>query len=174
MRRPCLIVPCVLLALAGCSNKTDPVPSDLVSAEPAMPTNVPIAAPKLALADASVQLPAVPGRPSAAYFVLTVGPDASGNLVGVTVGHFARAEFHQSKMEGGVMSMNPVDTLPLTPGKPIVFAPGGYHVMLFDGDGTLKPGDRTALTLTLDNGDKITASAKVTAPGGDDMGGMKM
>jgi len=62
----------------------------------------------------------------------------------------------------------------LVPGKPIVFAPGSYHVMLFDSDGTLKPGGKTTLTLTLDDGEKITAPARVTAPGGDDMGSMKM
>jgi copper(I)-binding protein len=174
MRRNCLIVPVALIALAGCSARPDATPSDSPDAATSTPVDVSTGAPALALADAVVQLPAVPGRPAAAYFVLTVGPDAKGSLVAVSVAHFARAELHQSKMEGGMMTMDPVSALPLTPGKPIVFAPGSYHVMLFDGDGTLKPGDHTALTLTFDNGDKITASAKVTAPGGDDMGGMKM
>jgi copper(I)-binding protein len=173
MRRTCLIVPLFVVAVAGCSDKPDPVASASFSAQPALPTNVQIKTPDLALGDARVQLPAVPGRPAVAYFVMTVGPDAKGSVVGVNVGHFARAEFHQSKMEGGVMTMAPVDQLLLTPGKPIVFAPGGYHVMLFDGDGTLNPGDRTQVTLTLDTGEKVISSAKVTGPGGD-MGGMKM
>jgi len=176
VRHKCLIVPFALIALAGCSSKPDTAPLPTPDTESSAPTDaasVASAAAKLSLADATVQLPAVPGRPAVAYFVLTVGPDASGSLVGVNVGHFARAEFHQSKMAGGVMTMDPVDQLPLTPGKPIVFAPGNYHVMLFDGDGALKPGDHTAVTLTLDNGDKVIGSAKVTATGGD-MGGMKM
>ena len=109
----------------------------------------------------------MPGRPAVAYF--TLNSEANGKLVSVAVAHFARAEMHESKMEGGAMTMSPVDAVPITPGKPITFAPGGYHVMLFDMDGTLKPGDTADLTATLDSGDKISAKAKVTATGGDAM-----
>lgn len=123
----------------------------------------------IALSDARVQLPVVPGRPAAAYFTLTVPDDAQGTLVGISADHFARAELHQSKMEGGAMTMSPVDRLPLTPGKPVVFAPGGYHVMLFDADGTLKPGGTTRLVAKLADGRTIQTTAKLTAAGGDTM-----
>lgn len=170
MRRTCLMVPFALAALAGCTSApAGDAPSSAATSEPAASGSA-----GLALADATVQLPAVPGRPAAAYFVLTVGPEAKGKLVAVSVAHFKRAELHQSKMVGGAMTMDPVDTLPLTPGKPIVFAPGSYHVMLFDTDGTLKPGGTTDLTLSFDTGATLSAHAKVTAPGGDDMAGMKM
>ena len=152
MRRLCLIVSLTCLAMTGCAKK---------HASPG-------------LTDAKVQLPAVPGRPAAAYFVLDLGSDVHGKLVGVNVAHFARAEMHQSKMVGGAMTMDPVDAVALSPDKPVVFSPGGYHVMLFDGDGTLKPGDRTRLTIKLDSNAEITAQATVTAPGGDDTGTMKM
>ena len=106
--------------------------------------------------------------------VLDLGSDVHGKLVGVNVAHFARAEMHQSKMVGGAMTMDPVDAVALSPDKPVVFSPGGYHVMLFDGDGTLKPGDRTKLTIRLDSNAEITTQATVTAPGGDDTGAMNM
>ena len=178
-----LIAPLALAGLAGCSSKPDPVPVETADMATGSSTGAPglagadtkaMQAAKVSMTDARVQLPAVPGRPAAGYFVLTPGPDASGNVTSVAVGHFARAEFHQSKLEGGVMTMGPIDSLPLVPGKPIVFAPGGFHVMLFDGDGLLKPGDRTEITLTLDTGKKIIASASVTAAGGEAMPGMKM
>jgi copper(I)-binding protein len=146
MRHPLLFVSLSILALAGCAK---------TPGQPAAPE----------LSGATVQLPAVPGRPAVAYFTLTAPAKAA--LVGVQVAHFPRAEMHQSKMEGGTMTMDQVDRVPLTPGKPLAFAPGGYHVMLFDGDGTLKPGGTTELTLTLDSGDKISATAKVTATGAD-------
>jgi copper(I)-binding protein len=174
MRRTCLIVPLACIALAGCSAKPTGAPEATQTAAQSIADDGPTAATGLALADATVQLPAVPGRPAVAYFVLTVGDDATGKLVAVHVDHFARAEMHLSKMEGTTMTMSPVDALPLTPGKPIVFAPGSYHVMLFDSDGLLKPGSHTTITLTLDSGDKISAQARVTAPGGDEMPGMKM
>jgi len=174
MRRTCLIVPLALIALAGCSARPTGTPDSSPAPEQSVPVDGPTAATGLSLADATVQLPAVPGRPAVAYFVLTVGDDARGKLVAIHVDHFAHAEMHVSKMEGTTMTMNPVDALPLTPGKPIVFAPGSYHVMLFDSDSLLKPGSHTTITLTLDSGDKISAEARVTAPGGDEMPGMKM
>ncbi len=172
MRRLCLMVPFAAIVLAGCSPQ--PASAPAATAEDTTPAADASATNGLALADASVQLPAVPGRPAVAYFVLTVSPDAKGALVSAHVDHFGRAELHQSKMEGKAMTMGSVDKIPLVAGKPVVFAPGGYHVMLFDGDGTLKPGAQTELTLTLDNGDKVSTSAKVMAQGGDDMSGMKM
>jgi copper(I)-binding protein len=172
MRRKNLIVPFALVALAGCTaspgNKVDNSVAAIETGTAATPT------PALALTEATVQLPAVPGRPGAAYFVLNVGPDAKGKLVAVNVTHFKRAELHQSKMVGGAMTMDPVDSLPLTPGKPILFAPGSFHVMLFEADNSLKPGSTTDLTLTFDSGKTVSAAAKVTAAGGEDMGGMKM
>ncbi len=168
MRRTALITSLLLAALAGCAKQ----PEATDAAETAAPASAeavegPTAAPGLQLGDARVQLPAVPGRPAVAYFTLNAGADAKGALVAVHADHFARAEMHQSRMEGGAMTMDPVDRVALMPGKPVIFAPGGYHVMLFDGDGTLKPGGTTELTLTLDSGDKISGTAKVTATGGD-------
>jgi periplasmic copper chaperone A len=166
MRRFAVVVPFVALALAGCSQP--PAANEQGQSPPA--AAVPGAP---ALADASVHLPVLPGRPAVAYFTLTVPTDAKGKLTGVEVAHFGRAEMHQSRMDGGAMTMADVTSVPLVPGKPIVFAPGGYHVMLFDFDGALKDGATTTLTATFDSGTKVTAQAKVTAPGGD-MGGMKM
>ncbi len=171
MRRRYLILPCLVMSVAGCSSPTPIVPSASASAQAEDPT----AAPVLTISDAVVQLPAVPGRPAVAYFVATPGDQAKGKLVAVHVDHFGRAAMHDSVMEGGTITMNPVDSLPLDPAKPLVFAPAGLHVMLFDSDNTLKAGGTTTLTLTLDNGAKFTAQARITPPGGDDaMPGMKM
>ncbi len=157
MRHLVSVLSCAAVLMGGCSHQPQATPS--AAASDVTPAT-------LALTEASVHLPVVPGRPAVAYFTLTVPGDAHGKLVGVTVDHFARAEMHESRMEGGAMTMADVANVPLVPGKPIVFAPGGYHVMLFDTDGTLKDGATTTLTATLDTGAKLTAQAKVTAPGG--------
>ncbi|WP_420382783.1 copper chaperone PCu(A)C [Novosphingobium sp.] len=153
-----------VLLLAGCSKAPDSQSAPTGDAGPQTEASVATTAP-IALSNASVQLPAVPGRPAVAYFTLTAGPGAHGALVSVKVAHFARAELHESRMEGGAMTMSPVESLPITPGKAIVFAPGGLHVMLFDGDGAIKPGDSAALTATLDDGRTLTAQAAVIAQG---------
>ena len=170
MRSLSLLVPFAMLALSACTT----TPGNEAASSTAASETGAAATTGMTLTDAMIQLPAVPGRPAAAYFTLTVGADTTGKLVGVTVAHFKRAEMHQSKMVGGAMTMDPVDTVALTPGKPILFAPGSFHVMLFEADSTLKPGSTTELTLTFDSGKTVSAAAKVTAAGSDDMGGMKM
>jgi len=172
LRRAIVALPLAVALLAGCSKSNggktgntvlavdDDSPSASDSAERA-PTGAAVA-----LSDATVQLPAVPGRPAVAYFTLTAAPGASGKLASVDVAHFARSEMHQSKMEGGAMTMSPVYNLPIVPGKAIVFAPAGLHVMLFNADTGIKPGDTADLTATLSDGTKITTKAKVTSQGG--------
>ncbi len=176
-RHIALSVPLVAALLAGCSKQTA-VPTarsdaPTAAASQTAPASMPAGA-GLALADATVQLPAVAGRPGVAYFTLNAGPAAKGALVAVSVAHFARAEMHKSVMQGTTMTMIPIAKLPITPGQPIVFAPGGQHVMLFDADTAIKPGDTTTLTASFADGTTMTIPAKVTAQGGDAMGGMAM
>lgn len=159
MRRLAPALVFALLITAACSRAPETAPSAAAPYGPDAPAG-------MGISDARVQLPAVPGRPAVAYFTLNPGAKASGELAAVHVDHFARAEMHESRMEGGMMTMAPVTRVPLTPGKPITFAPGGFHVMLFDGDGKLAAGQTTELTATLANGDKISAIAKVIATGG--------
>ncbi len=168
MQRTSLLAVTMMIALAGCSAKPDSNPGAAASSAPSAEAAGP------ALHDATVQLAPVAGRPAVAYFTLDAPSGAAGKVVAVQVDHFARAELHHSMMHGSMASMDPVKDIAITPGKPLVFAPGGYHVMLFDGDGSLAPGGTTAITLTLDSGEKITGAATVTAAGGDAMGGMKM
>jgi periplasmic copper chaperone A len=171
MRPLVLVAPIALTLLSACSGKpAAPESGETAKAsDAAAPTTI-----GTAIADARVQLPIVPGRPGVAYFTLTPAPGVSGRLTGASIDHVGRAEMHESRMEGGTMTMAEVKTIAITPGQPVTFAPGGYHVMLFDIDAALKAGATTTLTATLDNGTKVTAQAKVTAPGGGDMGGMKM
>ncbi|MCW1381661.1 copper chaperone PCu(A)C [Novosphingobium sp. KCTC 2891] len=152
------------LALAGCGEK----PTDSPSASASAPAEAaPEAAPGITLSDAVVQLPAVPGRPGVAYFTLAQGNGAPRKLAAVHVDGAERAEMHRSAMHNGVATMAPVTEVALAPGKAVQFAPGGYHVMLFGVSDSLKAGSTTELTITLDNGDKASVSAKVQSIGGD-------
>ncbi|MBN2972549.1 copper chaperone PCu(A)C [Roseomonas aeriglobus] len=112
-----------------------------------------------------VRLPAVPGRPGAAYFTLAAGGSAV-TLASVTTPAAKRAELHES-MAGahGSMSMAPLASVAVPANGAVTFAPGGRHVMLFDMDPKLKAGDETRLTLVLADGTQLEAKARLRGAG---------
>jgi copper(I)-binding protein len=109
--------------------------------------------------EAIVTLPAVAGRPGAAYFTMTA-PGAGVRLQRVESASAGRAELHEA-------GMRPVAEVPLPAGEAVRFAPGGRHVMLFELDPALRPGARIALTFTFTfaGAEPVTAEADVRAPG---------
>lgn len=145
------------LGIAGCQGKA-PAPA---ASESAAPEAMGPAAPAgVAVSEATVKLPAVPGRPGAAYFTVTTGSEAI-KVAGVHVEGVGRTELHQTVTEGGVSKMLPVENVAVEPGTPLVFKPGSYHVMLYDVGADLKAGGTTELTVTFDNGDKASTPAKI-------------
>lgn len=119
--------------------------------------------------DGKLVLPAVAGRPGAAYFTVRNDSSAPVALTGVTIAGAAKTQMHETS--GGTMKA--VDSLPIAPGAEIEFSPGGLHVMVFDISPTLKPGQSTDLTLTFANGETIKMPVMIDSIGGsDDMDGM--
>ena len=118
-----------------------------------------------------VRLAAVPGAPAAAYFTVH-GGDRDAVLTGVSSDVALRAEMHETMAMGGAMpggaamtTMRPLTRVPVPAGGELRFAPGGRHVMLFDVNAGVKPGDTMALTLRYrDVGDE-RVDARVVAPG---------
>jgi hypothetical protein len=90
-----------------------------------------------------------PGSPvSGAYFDITATQAAK--LVKVDSPAAGMVEFHEMKLEGGVMKMRPVDGLTLMPGQTITLKPVGFHVMLMDLKQPLKAGEKLPLVLTIE------------------------
>ena len=91
-----------------------------------------------------------------------------------------RVEIHEMAMDGGVMTMRPLDKgIVIDPGKTVKFAPGGNHLMLMDLKTPLKQGDKVPLTLQFEKAGKVNVSLDVQgvgakAPGGDQSGGHMM
>lgn len=111
--------------------------------------------------DAWVRLPAVPGRPGAAYFTLHGGP-SDATLINVSADIAIRAEMHESMTgAGGMAGMKPLASVAVPAKADTVFAPGGRHVMLFGINPKAKAGRIYNLTLNFANGGRIYAPAMV-------------
>jgi len=111
-----------------------------------------------------VVLAAVPGNPAAAYFTIHGGPQANA-LISVSVEPAIKSEIHESVSKDGMMTMAPLDSVPVPAKSTVVFAPGGKHVMLFELRSTVKPGGTLQLQMNFSGGDKLLVDAPVFAAG---------
>ena len=151
-----------LTALAACGS----APEANVSANETGTENESAAEAPAGISNATVRLPAVAGRPGAAYFTFRNDGEARV-LTSVSSDKAERAEIHESKTEGGVMRMGKLDTLSLPAGETVALAPGGTHVMLFGLDPALKAGDSVPLGLKFEDGTTMHVEAKAQTVAGD-------
>ena len=94
-------------------------------------------------------------------YVTITDSGAPTSLVNVSTPVAAQSQMHQSLMQNGMMEMLPVKSLPVAPGLPIRFSPGGYHIMLVGMMQPLSVGQTFPLTLTFANGTRITTTVTV-------------
>ncbi|WP_054944837.1 MULTISPECIES: copper chaperone PCu(A)C [Novosphingobium] len=156
----------IAASLAACQQSEAPADNATEAADSGNPD----AKPGISGSDGRMILPVVAGRPGAVYFTIRNDGPQSATLVGVHVAGAGEVQMH--KTEGGRMTS--VDSLEIAPGGILEFAPGGYHVMAFDIDDTLKSGENAELTLTFSDGDKLSMPLTVeTMGGGMDHAGME-
>ncbi|MDH4394767.1 MAG: copper chaperone PCu(A)C [Limnobacter sp.] len=117
-----LLLGVVVLGMAGCSKHEDQSAAKAVEV---------VSSP----ADAALKVVNAWARPTVAeqmatgaYMKITSNKD--GMIVGVTSPVAEVAEIHEMKMEGDVMRMRALESIPVKAGSTIELAPGGYHVML--------------------------------------------
>jgi copper(I)-binding protein len=111
----------------------------------------------ISVTEAWARATAATGNTGAVYVTVTDTGDPD-QLTGASTPVAATAELHQTVNSGGIMKMLPVASLPLKPGEPVTFTPGGYHVML-------KRGDSFPLTLTFAHARPVTVQVSVAGPG---------
>ncbi|MFJ2382258.1 copper chaperone PCu(A)C [Pseudomonas protegens] len=100
---------------------------------------------------------------SGAFMDLTASSDSK--LVEVQSPVAKNVQIHQSSMHNDVMSMQQVDAVALPAGQKVSLDTHGYHVMLMELTGQIKPGDIVPLTLTVENakGEKETIKVEAQA-----------
>ena len=92
--------------------------------------------------------------PWAAYFTLTGGAE-DRVVTGVSVEGAERAELHESRKDGGLMTMVPLARIPVPAHGHVIFRQGGKHVMLFGVTSAARAAGRMTLTLSLDDGSNV-------------------
>ena len=100
-------------------------------------------------------------KSTGAFMQLRSTTDTS--LVGIASTVAQSAELHETKSEGGMMKMRPMNALALPAGKMVELKPGGYHVMLVDLTQALKAGETIPLTLTFQARDGRRSTMSVQA-----------
>jgi periplasmic copper chaperone A len=90
-------------------------------------------------------------------------------LVSATSDISAKTQFHEMKMDNGVMEMRELpDGLAIPAGATVALKPGGDHIMFVDLKHAAKSGDVIHTTLTFEKAGKVD----VAFPAADNMGAM--
>ncbi len=100
-------------------------------------------------------------RVHAGYFTLHNGSDKPVTLKTVSSDAYGNIEMHLSIEKDGVSSMQWLQQIEIPAGEDVVFAPGGYHLMLFRPAKRLKQGDTVKLHFGFADGSRITTTATV-------------
>jgi copper(I)-binding protein len=82
-------------------------------------------------------------------------------LLGAASDAAARVEFHETRLENGVMRMRPLARIELPPGARVEMKPGGHHVMLLGLTRDLHPGDVVTVRLRFEKAGERVIEAPV-------------
>jgi copper(I)-binding protein len=91
--------------------------------------------------------PAAKGDNGAVYFAIHNHSSEADELVGVSAEIATAVEIHESKMNGDIMQMNKLESVPLEAYAELEFMPGRLHVMLVGLKSDLKLGDEIGIVL---------------------------
>jgi copper(I)-binding protein len=103
-----------------------------------------------------------PGQDSASVqLTLTSKKDAS--LIGVASGSAQSGEIHTMVMEGNVMKMRMIESVPLPAKKPVALGENGNHLMLLGLKAPLKAGHKLPFAVTVKFADGSTQVLRILA-----------
>jgi copper(I)-binding protein len=105
------------------------------------------------------------GARSGAVYLTLLDHGAPDQLTGASTPAAGMAMLHESREENGVARMRMLGAVPLPPGRPVTFKPGGLHVMLTELAQPLRPGTSFALTLHFARAPEVTVEVPVLGLG---------
>ena len=77
---------------------------------------------------------------------------------------FKDVSLHETTLVDGVSRMRAIERLPVAAGKDVELKPGGLHLMLMDGTGPWREGQRVPLSLVLSDGTEVQGELVVRKP----------
>ncbi len=98
---------------------------------------------------------------SAGYLTISNGGPEDDSLIAASSPRAARVELHDMSMDGAVMRMRALDTLPVAAGEQAALAPGGMHLMFVGVTEPFIEGENIAVTLTFEHAGAIDATLPV-------------
>jgi len=104
------------------------------------------------------------GAPAGGYFSLRNRTQQPVELMGASSPAYGRVMMHRTTEAGGIARMQPVDRIAVPARGEVVFAPGGYHLMLAQPTRGVAVGDRIPVTLELSDGRRLTSEFDVREP----------
>ena len=104
----------------------------------------------------------VPGQSASGAFMVLTAPQGA-TLEGVA-SPAATAELHEMVMQGDVMRMRALASLPLPPGQAVALKPGGVHIMLLDLKAPLRAGATLPLTLSVRDARGTASKVELQVP----------
>ena len=100
-------------------------------------------------------------RPGGAYLTVINKGKTADRLIRAESSIAARIELHRSVMQDGMMRMLPAPVIDVPAGGEVMFAPGGYHLMLMGLKAPLSAGARVPLTLVFEKVGRINVKITV-------------
>jgi copper(I)-binding protein len=109
----------------------------------------------IVISDATVRVFLPASHSTAAYFTLSNHTKNGLELIKATITGLGRVEIHEHIHHNGMMKMQQINKVGVPAHGQVKFQPGGYHLMAFEPEDTLKPGEQRKLTLHFANGKQV-------------------
>lgn len=101
------------------------------------------------------------GATTGAFATIVNSTDEADRLVGAECAAARAVEIHETRMEGDIMQMRPVDAVAVPAGGQVELKPGGYHIMLIDLQRGLQAGEKLTITLIFEKAGRVAVQAEV-------------
>ena len=105
------------------------------------------------------------GQSGGGAFLTIENRGADDRLVAASAEVSKVVELHTMSMDGDVMRMRQLDSIPLPAGKAVALKPGALHIMLIGLKAPLKVGDKFPLKLKFEKAGELTVEVEVEAAG---------
>jgi hypothetical protein len=105
---------------------------------------------------------------TAIYMVVILVADDADRLESARSSAAQSVEIHETRIENNIMSMHRIDGIDIEPDTPVVFEPGGLHLMVIGLKRPARTGDSLPLELKFARAGKLTLEVPVGEPTGID------